>query len=643
MNKIMKKYAYLLAAGLLSLMSVSCIKETFPSDYVLAGQVAGSESALASMMNSVYTMMVAYENNDGGVEMQSYADLRVMLEHGTSALICTGHNGYNTMGAYYEGNFTNTNRGVIPSYMYYGYIKTVNDIIKLIDPETTDATERRYLGECLAFRALFYMELTQVMEYITPSDPSKNNKPENDLTNLGVPILTEKTTNEQASNNPRVPVDENFDLVLSDLAQAEKYLADFTRTDKIDPDLSVVYGLYARAYLTLASRVSRASKYKNESELWTKAYEYADKAIAQSGCTPLTEDQWTDPVNGFNNRTSQNSWMLATTISESNTYAAGGGAWGSFSFPMIMGTETDFEWYGWVVGRALARHWYERLSDNDWRKKSWLGPEFFYESVNQKPGEKYLVERDDKGNFINNKYNLKCGAEDENNASDDIDEWSKDFTGRLSDGVKYKLTSNNPAWIRSRINKTYGYQAWPWIYVNIKFRPHNGEYLVWNTGGAVDYPCMRVEEMHFIKAEAAAHTQSVSAANALLEGIVGTRNSGYKCNASSLSEFMDELYFQKGIEFWGEGINYFDSKRLGRGVYRAYPGTSIERNRQSINCDGFWPGWTPMWSATEKNANQALYHYDTPAPIRTVYYAYPNNEDFRPFYGQELDLSTLKF
>lgn len=52
---------------------------------------------------------------------------------------------------------------------------------------------------------------------------------------------------------------------------------------------------------------------------------------------------------------------------------------------------------------------------------------------------------------------------------------------------QYKLSST-PSWIRSRINKGYGFQTWPWLYVNIKFRPHNGDYKTYVLGGATDCP-----------------------------------------------------------------------------------------------------------------------------------------------------------
>ena len=453
--------------------------------------------------------------------------------------------------------------------------------------------------------------------------------PENDLTNLGVPIVTEKTTGEEASNNPRATVDAAYDLILSDLQQAETYLDGYARTDKTQPNLAVVYGLYARAYANLASRVNTSASYKDEASYWQKSGEYADKAISVAGCTPLTEAQWTDPTNGFNNRNSQNSWMWATSISEGNTTAATGNDQ-SFSFAMIFGTETNFSSYGWRVGRSLDRKWYERLSDNDFRKKSWLAPNFLYESTNQKEGEPYLVERNADGKFINNKW----AVNDESTSSVQSD-WTDSYSGYGPDKYQYQLNSS-PSWIRSRINSSYGFQSWPWVYVNIKFRPHNGDYRTHSIGGAIDYPIMRIEEMYFLKAEAALHTSGVPAAAAALETIVKTRNPSYTCTATTADAFLDEYIFQKGVEFWGEGVNYFDAKRLEVGIHRAYFGTNCERYQHCLDMDGVFVGWTPGWNQAELNANPAIFHYNNPYTNPTTYYIYKSNDDFRPYYGTEI-------
>lgn len=622
----MKKYHIALAASLMLGFS-SCIEETLPTDHVLDSQIAASESAIQGMVNSIYTTMAGYSNDDGGIEVISYGSMRAMLEHGTTPMVCSGANGYNTMGAYCNGaiSATGSNRGIYPSYLYYGYIKNVNDIIGLINPEEMNEDQKHNLGICYAYRALYYLDLVQIMEYKKPTDQryaAAYVAPENDLTNLGVPIVTEKTTSEEASNNPRATVDEVYDLILSDLAKAEEYLADFTPSDIIQPSLPVVYGLYAKAYANLACRVNTAAKYKDAAAYWKNAYEYADKSITTSGCTPLTEAQWTDPINGFNNRTSQNSWMWATTISPSNTSAMSQ----SFYFAMIFGTETTFSAYGWRVGRSLDRKMYEQLSDNDWRKKSWLAPNFFYESTNQVEGEPYLVERDADGNFLNNKWANGSGHGG----------WKDDFNSFNEDRYDYQLSSS-ASWVRSRITKGNGFMSWPWLYVNIKFRPAGGIYDNRLEGAAVDYPIMRVEEMHYLKAEAALHAKGLETANGILEDIVKTRNSEYTCNAASEEEFMAQYNFQKQIEFWGEGINYFDAKRLELGIHRAYLGTNCERYQHALEMDGVYVGWTPGWNQAELNANQAIYHYNNPYTNPSTYYFYKANDEIRNYYGIDLE------
>ena len=625
----MKKYKLLLAAFAFIGLN-SCIDETLPTEYVLDKQIQASESALNGMVNSIYTSMAGYKNSDGGLEMISYGSMRAMLEHGTTQLVCSGANGYNTMGAYCNGavSATGSNRGLYPSYLYYAYIKNVNDIIGMIDANDMDETKKAYLGISYAYRALYYLDLVQIMEYKKPTDSRYNFvSPENDLTNLGVPIVTEKTTSEEASNNPRASVDAVYDLILSDLQQAETYLTGYNRTDKTQPNLAAVYGLYARAYSNLASRVKTSVDHKDEAGYWKKVEEYTNKAIAIADCTPLTEAEWTDPVNGFNNRNSQNSWMWATSISEGNTSAS---STGSFVFAMIFGTETNFSVYGWRVGRSLDRKWYERLSDNDFRKKSWLAPNFFYESKNQKENEPYLVEKDADGKFINNKWSVN-GV----NTSTTQSDWSDDYSGYGPAKYQYQLNSS-ASWIRSRINSSNGFQSWPWLYVNIKFRPHNGDYRTYTVGGATDYPIMRIEEMYFLKAEAILHTTGVSAAATALEDIVKTRNSTYTCTAATDAAFLDEYIFQKGVEFWGEGINYFDAKRLEVGIHRAYKGSNCERYQHCLDMDGVYVGWTPGWNQAELNANPAIYHYNNPYTTPTTYYVFKSNDELWPYYGTEI-------
>ena len=215
----MKKYISILAS-LLLLAATSCIQETVPGEnFVTDDQLASSEIGVKGLMNAVYTTLASV--NPFGDGQMSYGAMKQMLDHGTSSLLNPGYNGFNTMLQYSYGNFSYANRSRWPVYLYYTYIRAVNDIIGLY-PEDAELTEAQkgYVGQCYAFRALFYMEIVQIMEWKKPTDAviaPKLTAPKNDLTNLGVPIVTDKTTGAEASNNPRPTVDENYDLILADL------------------------------------------------------------------------------------------------------------------------------------------------------------------------------------------------------------------------------------------------------------------------------------------------------------------------------------------------------------------------------------------------------------------------------------------
>lgn len=109
-------------------------------------------------------------------------------------------------------------------------------------------------------------------------------------------------------------------------------------------------------------------------------------------------------------------------------------------------------------------------------------------------------------------------------------------------------------------------------YVGIKFRPGNGEPNNYLVTCAVDIPLMRMEEMHFIIAECDARSGN---ATTLANFVRQYRNPSYTCTLSG-DALVREVFFQKRIEFWGEGVMFFDYKRcpdLLR-IERAYSGSN---------------------------------------------------------------------
>ena len=88
-----------------------------------------------------------------------------------------------------------------------------------------------------------------------------------------------------------------------------------------------------------------------------------------------------------------------------------------------------------------------------------------------------------------------------------------------------------------------------------------------------DMPLMRVEEMILIQAEAKAHTNPAEATS-ILENFVKTyRDPAYSAAAGGRS-LLDEIWFQRRVELWGEGFGVFDNLRLDKPIVRSHGAAS---------------------------------------------------------------------
>ncbi len=151
-------------------------------------------------------------------------------------------------------------------------------------------------------------------------------------------------------------------------------------------------------------------------------------------------------------------------------------------------------------------------------------------------------------------------------------------------------------------------------YSSVKFRPGQGEMEDYTVAASVAFPVMRVEEMYFIAAEAAARIQSPAAGMAILTDFMQSyRDENYSSDASSLADVVEEIILQKRIELWGEGQIFYDIKRLNMPVTRGYPGTNHDPDFQ-FNTTTF-PGWMNLViPRNEENNNGATIDYATPDP-----------------------------
>ena len=100
-------------------------------------------------------------------------------------------------------------------------------------------------------------------------------------------------------------------------------------------------------------------------------------------------------------------------------------------------------------------------------------------------------------------------------------------------------------------------------YTNVKF----GCFTIGTTANDEDMPLMRVEEMILIQAECYARMNQNSQAIAKLKELTDKRDTNYDVNGRNLS-LLDEIWFQRRVELWGEGFFVPDARRLNKPVVR---------------------------------------------------------------------------
>lgn len=106
------------------------------------------------------------------------------------------------------------------------------------------------------------------------------------------------------------------------------------------------------------------------------------------------------------------------------------------------------------------------------------------------------------------------------------------------------------------------YLGWRAPYLNVKFGPYKNIYN--NPTNACDFPLMRAEEMILIKAEAFAQQGKNGEAAIALKELMKERDKSW--NEASVT--VDDIWFQRRIELWGEGFSFFDLMRLKKPLDR---------------------------------------------------------------------------
>ncbi len=535
------------------MLLTSCLEETIPTSVVTNEGLKSSSKATEALLWEMGAIFNKYNTlgQDNAYDW-GYGSLMhchdVMTED--MAIVSSNYDWYTAweQAQYLSENYMNNQ---FQWTLYWKIVQTPNNVLSAVGTESDDALMASYIGVASAYRAAIYLDLAQTFEFL----PNEKTSPivtvangdgtssKNDVTGLTVPIVTENTTEELSKNNPRATHEEMLKFILEDLDRAEANIAKGARLGNTLPDLAVVYGLKARAYMWDGG-VNPSS--------YQQAAIYARKAIDQNGATPATQAQWLSVTDAFNKYLPSWMWCISTT-KDDRVVTSGVLNWTSW-----MSNETTF---GYAVAgpySMISKSLYDRISDTDFRKLAWKAPQ---------------------SSILSGKEQTPLAA------------------------AAYKKLPD---------------------YASLKFKPSEG-----NTGESAiacsgDYPLMRVEEMYLIEAEAVAHSNPTEGMR-LLSEFMQYRDPSYNAQTALASHKNDkdvlagritaeiaEIIQQKRVELWGEGLTFFDIKRLNMSVTRSYSNSNFSREtRFNTNGRPAWMNWCML--ITEGNTNKAVEGWNNPS------------------------------
>ena len=362
----MKRYIKsIMMVGLfsLALVNTSCIEETEPTDVATQDQAERSSSATKAQAMAIPAQLG--DMDDDYVDRYNwhapfgYPALLIIRD-----MMCNDA-GFPTSSYAYHFYYFGANMNLDGRYIYIAYVWTyyykliqaANSIISVVNPETATKDQLGYLGAAYAVRAMAYMDMARMYEFLPNDKTSSVNSDGNDVLGLTVPIVTPDLTEEQARNNPRAKKADMVAFIEGDIAEAKKYIDNISdRLNRTMPNLACVYGLEARL------------------NMWKEDYPAAavaaQQAIDASGMTPLSEAVALDKASGMNTYT-QFMWCV-NLVKESDAVQSG-----IVNFTSWMSNQTTYGYTGAATGQYVIcdKNFYERISDTDWRKKWWQAPE----------------------------------------------------------------------------------------------------------------------------------------------------------------------------------------------------------------------------------------------------------------------------
>lgn len=547
--KKMKKiflYASLAALSMTSL--TGCIKEIFPqSNYVTVDQAGNAVGAYQNFVDAITNTMAGkfvYSGSSMSPYDYGYTSFFIMRDVMGQDMVIE-----DTSSEWYT-TWYSCGTGLGPLYAvcqypwtyFYGWIKSCNNVLNLAGPEpSTDHISGA--GIAYAMRAMFYMDLAQMFAQKTYAI-DKNAET--------VPLVLETTAIEDLATNPRATNEVMWKQILSDLDKAETYLADYKRTDVYTPDISVVYGLKARAYLIM--------------EDWANAEKYAK--LAQQGYSALTESQYTSRTSGFNTPDGNNSWMFAVKFKEDDPCILqndGDSSWGS---QMIIEVSASGCGYASNYGtpKRIDYHLYETIPATDFRKKCYV--DFAIDNMN----------------------------EDEAIAA--LSEYSDAPEGLLTTAAA--SPSGNVGGLELKFRPANG--------------EHANQYAAFTVSVPlmrVEEMMLIEAEAAGMQSEGRGITLLTNFAKTRDPQYEYGKHVNDTYGGNRATGFQNEVWWQRRVELWGEGFATYDIKRFDKGIIRSYANTNHLTgyrwnyggyNTNSGNVHPDWMDFCIVGTETDNNA-----------------------------------------
>ena len=166
------------------------------------------------------------------------------------------------------------------SFAWYLMYKTIDNCNTALAIQGDTEALRQAQGQALALRAFCYLHLAQHYQFTYLKDPAAP----------CVPIYTEPTTDDTAPKG-KSTVAQVYRRVFDDLALAKDYLKNYTRKgdgQKFKPDVNVVNGLLARAYL-LTGQWEEAAKAAAAAR---QGYSLVTTAAEYEGFNNISNKEW---------------------------------------------------------------------------------------------------------------------------------------------------------------------------------------------------------------------------------------------------------------------------------------------------------------------------------------------------------------